>query len=243
MLDDAVHWLSEVPESCLHAIVTDAPNGLIEYSEGSSGKNPAGRGGVWRIPPSFGGAKRSPLPRVTILKPRAIEHLQSFLSSFARTKRCEHLPRGRHMFVASNPLLFTTAFYALQKAGCEKRGEIPEGSHRELERRAFSQVLGLEGTSRPAAVGWDEPVGNLEDPPQWRRDELTTTPDRIRSRPVASFVAASTGTRSRMHSVGAEARNGPSSGSRRSGGQGRSKKRSKSELMPRPNEVGTDTRH
>ena len=129
VLDDAVHWLSEVPESCLHAIVTDAPNGLIEYSRGSSGKNPAGRGGVWRIPPSFGGAKRSPLPRVTILKPRAIEHLQSFFSSFAHQALREFAPGPAPVRsvepVAFHNCLLCTSEGRMRKARRDSRREPP----------------------------------------------------------------------------------------------------------------------
>src|SRR5437879_2264514 len=49
ILDDAIHWLSVLPGSSLHAIVTDPPYGLLEYENKDHEKLRAGRGGVWRI--------------------------------------------------------------------------------------------------------------------------------------------------------------------------------------------------
>ena len=123
VLSDAIHWLSELPEACIHAIVTDPPYGLIEYSKANMEKKRIGRGGVWRIPPSFDGAKRSPLPRFTVLKPRDVEQLSRFFSSFA-DQALRVLVPGGHLLVASNPLLSTTTFFSLQRVGFEKRGEI-----------------------------------------------------------------------------------------------------------------------
>lgn len=60
--DDAVHWLSELSSNSIQAMVTDPPYGLIEYEEANLAKRRSGRGGVWRIPPAFDGAERSPLP-------------------------------------------------------------------------------------------------------------------------------------------------------------------------------------
>jgi hypothetical protein len=66
VLDDAMHWMESIPRSSLHAIVTDPPYGVLEYQDKDHEKLRAGRGGIWRIPPSFDGAKRKPLPRFTI---------------------------------------------------------------------------------------------------------------------------------------------------------------------------------
>src|SRR5580692_3450960 len=63
VLADTVDWLADLPPNSIHAIVTDPPYGIIEYDEKNHKKLRAGRGGVWRIPPSFDGANRSPLPR------------------------------------------------------------------------------------------------------------------------------------------------------------------------------------
>ena len=76
--DDAVHWMAELPPGSLQAIVTDPPYGLLEYEEQHLIKRRNGSGGIWRIPPSFDGAKRSPLPRFTVLSADEISTLHGF---------------------------------------------------------------------------------------------------------------------------------------------------------------------
>ena len=122
-LSDAISWLRAVPECSLHAILTDPPYGLIEYDESNLAKKKSGRGGVWRIPPSFDGANRHPLPRFTVLRDHEMDRLHRFFSDFARSA-VRALAPGGHVFLASNPLLSTTTFHALQQGGLEKRGEI-----------------------------------------------------------------------------------------------------------------------
>jgi len=43
------------------------PFGLVEFTPSQLEKMEAGSGGVWRIPPSFDGHQRNPLPRFTVL--------------------------------------------------------------------------------------------------------------------------------------------------------------------------------
>jgi DNA modification methylase len=123
ILDDAIHWLSELPASSLHAIVTDPPYGVLEYEEKDHRKLRAGRGGIWRIPPSFDGAKRKPLPRFTVLSRDDLDTLYAFFSGLADGALRVLVPGG-HLFIASNPLLSSLTFHAFQSAGFEKRGEI-----------------------------------------------------------------------------------------------------------------------
>src|SRR5262245_32413612 len=66
-LGDSLAWLGSRAANSIHAIVTDPPYGLKEYSEVEKGKLRGGRGGVWRIPPTLDGCRRSPLPRFTVL--------------------------------------------------------------------------------------------------------------------------------------------------------------------------------
>jgi site-specific DNA-methyltransferase (adenine-specific) len=103
--------------------VTDPPYGVIEYEEKDHRKLRSGRGGVWRIPPSFDGATRNPLPRFTVLSPDEFTKLYSFFSAVAYGMLRALVPGG-HVFIASNPLLSTMTFHALQEAGFEKRGEV-----------------------------------------------------------------------------------------------------------------------
>ena len=62
---DCFDWLDSREDCSIHAVVTDPPYGLHEYSRVQQTKLRSGRGGVWRLPPSFDGHKRSPLPRFT----------------------------------------------------------------------------------------------------------------------------------------------------------------------------------
>lgn len=123
ILSDCLDWLARQPRNSIHAIVTDPPYGLVEYTEVEQMKLRAGRGGVWRIPPSFDGAKRSPLPRFTVLKPTDLEALDRFFFAWA-SALTEVLVPGANVVVASNPLLSHRVSTALARAGLERRGEL-----------------------------------------------------------------------------------------------------------------------
>src|SRR5881394_4028080 len=75
---DAFEWLSRIPENSLHAIVTDPPYGVKEYNLDQIEKRENGNGGIWRIPPSFDGHVRAPLPRFTALNPKERNQLEEF---------------------------------------------------------------------------------------------------------------------------------------------------------------------
>lgn len=120
---DCIEWLSRQPRRSIHAVVTDPPYGLVEYSEAEQQKLRAGRGGVWRIPPKFDGAERSPLPRFTVLKATDLDALDRFFHDWARVL-LEVLVPGANVVVASNPLLSHRVSNALARAGLERRGEL-----------------------------------------------------------------------------------------------------------------------
>ncbi|MBI4663613.1 MAG: site-specific DNA-methyltransferase [Verrucomicrobia bacterium] len=120
---DALDLLARMPANSITAIVTDPPYGLIEYDDTNHGKMREGRGGVWRIPPKFDGAQRSPLPRFTVLTEKDRDRLYEFFRLFGK-RAIELLVPGGHLIIASNPLLSTMTFRALMEAGFEKRGEV-----------------------------------------------------------------------------------------------------------------------
>jgi len=95
----------------------------VEYSENEQRKLRAGKGGVWRIPPSFDGSKRSPLPRFTVLKQTDLDALEQFFSAWA-ARLLPVLVPGANVIVASNPLLSYIVSNALSRSGLERRGEI-----------------------------------------------------------------------------------------------------------------------
>lgn len=120
---DALLWMAQREENSIHAIVTDPPYGLVEYDERDLSKLRSGSGGVWRIPPSFDGAQRSPLPRFTVLNAKERERLTTFFKAFAFQARRILVPGG-HLVIAANPLLSTTVFAACETSGFEMRGSL-----------------------------------------------------------------------------------------------------------------------
>jgi len=123
LMADSFEWMNSRKVESIHAIVTDPPYGLKEYTEGEKSKLRAGRGGVWRIPPSFDGCKRSPLPRFTVLSEQEVSALRQFFKEFAR-RAFRILVPGAHLFIATNPLLSHLVYLPLMEAGFEKRGEV-----------------------------------------------------------------------------------------------------------------------
>lgn len=120
---DAFEWLRSRTQNSIHAVVTDPPYGLLEYSDEQKQKLRAGKGGVWRIPPSFDGCARRPLPRFTILKEQHKAELEAFFSKLAALLMPVLVP-GAHIFIATNPLVSHLVYSPFIRAGFEKRGEI-----------------------------------------------------------------------------------------------------------------------
>lgn len=119
-LDCFATWQAE----SIHAVVTDPPYGLVEYTAKEQAKLHNGnKGGVWRIPPSIGGSKRAPLPRFTVLGTDDRKKLVEFFAEWA-ARMLRVLVPGAHVFIASNPLLSFYVAHALVEAGYERRGEV-----------------------------------------------------------------------------------------------------------------------
>ena len=120
---DCFQWLATQPSQSIHAVVTDPPYGLVEYSPLEQRKLREGRGGVWRLPPAFDGCRRSPLPRFTTLTPADLKVMEEFFEAWGRELLRVLVP-GAHVMVASNPLLAFRVSASLVRAGFEPRGEI-----------------------------------------------------------------------------------------------------------------------
>lgn len=120
---DCFDWIENQKPNSIHAVVTDPPYGLHEYAREQQDKLRKGTGGVWRIPPSYDGHKRSPLPRFTTLTSEQLEQLHGFFFVWGRLLMPILVP-GAHIIVASNPLVSYVVSAALADAGLERRGEI-----------------------------------------------------------------------------------------------------------------------
>jgi site-specific DNA-methyltransferase (adenine-specific) len=120
---DCFDWLQQQRENSIHAVITDPPYGLVEYTPQQQEKLRTGKGGIWRIPPAFDGSKRSPLPRFTVLSPQDMDELARFFFNWGRALLPVLVP-GANVVVASNPLLSYVVAGALARAGLERRGEI-----------------------------------------------------------------------------------------------------------------------
>ena len=143
MHGDCFDWLDTRDDNSIHAVVTDPPYGLQEYTPNEQSKLRKGRGGVWRIPPSFDGHQRSPLPRFTTLTEAQRKYLHEFFFIWARLLIPKLVP-GANVVVASSPLLSHIVSAALSDAGLQRRGEIirlvmtmrggdrPKGAHEEF---------------------------------------------------------------------------------------------------------------
>jgi site-specific DNA-methyltransferase (adenine-specific) len=120
---DCFEWMRKMQEGSVHAVVTDPPYGVKEYEPEQLSKRENGHGGVWRIPPSFDGHMRSPLPRFTALNEEERKLLQVFFYDWASLV-LRILKPGGHIFLASNTLLSQMVFTSIVEAGFEFRGQI-----------------------------------------------------------------------------------------------------------------------
>ncbi len=120
---DCFEWLKRIPENGIHAVVTDPPYGVKEYEIDQLKKRENGNGGIWRIPPSFDGHQRAPLPRFTALSEKERNYLGSFFVEWSRLITRVLRPGG-HVIIASNSFLSQMVFAALVEGGLEFRGEL-----------------------------------------------------------------------------------------------------------------------
>jgi site-specific DNA-methyltransferase (adenine-specific) len=117
---------------------------LVEYTEIEQQKLRSGRAGIWRIPPSFDGHRRAPLPRFTVLDADDRTELHAFFKKLGALLNRVLVPGG-NVIVASNPLLSHIVGSAMSEGGLELRGNIvrlvmtmrggdrPKNAHKEFQ--------------------------------------------------------------------------------------------------------------
>jgi site-specific DNA-methyltransferase (adenine-specific) len=120
---DCFEWMGRIPANSVHGIVTDPPYGVKEYEFDQLEKRANGNGGIWRIPPSFDGSIRQPLPRFTALNQREREQLFRFFKEWAAVS-IHALRPGGHVFLACNSFLCQMVYGALVSGGLEFRGQV-----------------------------------------------------------------------------------------------------------------------
>lgn len=120
---DCFDWLQKCEPNSIHAVCTDPPYGVIEFTKKEVTKLRNGRGGVWRLPPVIGGSKRDPLPRFTILTDSQKTDLRRFFSEWGRLLMPALVP-GAHVCVAGHPMMQPLVQMAMADAGFEIRSAI-----------------------------------------------------------------------------------------------------------------------
>lgn len=140
---DCFEWLAGREPESIHAVCTDPPYGLVEFSEKELTKLRAGQGGVWRLPPAIGGHKRDPLPRFTVLSETQKQAIQAFMRDFGLAVHRVLVP-GAHVCIAGHPMLQYLVQAGMAAAGFEVRpallrlyisfrgGDRPKGAEREF---------------------------------------------------------------------------------------------------------------
>jgi site-specific DNA-methyltransferase (adenine-specific) len=120
---DCFDWLSRIPDNSIDAVVTDPPYGVKEYEVKEIEQMLNGGPGIWRIPPSFDGNVRAPLPRFTALEKEERDTLVTFFRDWSKALLPKLKP-GAHVFVASNSFLSQLVFSSIIEGGLEFRTEI-----------------------------------------------------------------------------------------------------------------------
>ena len=115
---DCFQWLRRLDKETLHAIVTDPPYGVWEYDAGQLAKRERGRGGIWRIPPSFDGHQLAPLPHFTALNRQQRDRLSEFFTEWSQLATHALRPGG-HVVIATNAFLAPLLYTALKQGGLE----------------------------------------------------------------------------------------------------------------------------
>ena len=120
---DCFKWLPSQRANSFHAVVTDPPFGVVEYTATELNKRRRGHGGIWRLPNAFDGAKRQPMPRFTVLDGHDRMGVLAFHLRLA-PELFRVLVPGAHVMLSSQCLVSHLVAQAFCMAGFEARGQI-----------------------------------------------------------------------------------------------------------------------
>ncbi|MEF2278024.1 DNA methyltransferase [Deinococcus sp. YIM 134068] len=122
-LANCFEWLAAQPEHSFHAVLTDPPYSVVDFSPTEIEKMRHGVGGIWRIPMEIGGSVRRPQPRFTVLTTEQKRQVYQYFRDWGQVLNPTLVP-GSHVLVATNVLLSSRVQTALEDAGFEYRGQI-----------------------------------------------------------------------------------------------------------------------
>lgn len=152
---DAFSWLGQRRPRSIHAVVTDPPYGIVEYTPQELAKRRNGNGGIWRLPQNYDGCVRRPMPRFTVLRAKDHDGIRAFHSRLAPLLLRLLVPGG-HVIIASQNLLSHMLIGAFCEVGFELRGQIvrvvrtlrggdrPKGAHKEYPQVSVTPRSGWE---------------------------------------------------------------------------------------------------
>ena len=120
---DAFEWMARLPAESLDGMVLDPPYGVEEYEVKQLEQMLSGGPGIWRIPPTFDGCKRAPLPRFTALDEKQRTTLRRYFKDFSMLA-LPALKPGAHVLMAGNSFLSQLVFGAVVEGGLEFRTEV-----------------------------------------------------------------------------------------------------------------------
>lgn len=146
---DAFEWMARLPAESLDGMVLDPPYGVEEYEVKQLEQMLSGGPGIWRIPPTFDGCKRAPLPRFTALDEKQRSALRRYFKDFS-TLALPALKPGAHVLMAGNSFLSQLVFGAVVEGGLEFRTEVIRlvqtlrgGDKPKLGEKEFPEVASL----------------------------------------------------------------------------------------------------
>lgn len=120
---DCLSVVDGFEDNSLHAVCTDPPYGLVEFSPREVARLREGKGGVWRLPPKWDGCERRPLPRFTVLSDEQKKDIENYFSQWASVVLPKLRP-GAHILIAGNSILQMYVQNAMVCSGFENRGTI-----------------------------------------------------------------------------------------------------------------------
>ncbi len=120
---DCFEEIKLLENNSIHAVITDPPYGSIEFRPDQIEKMRSGKGGIWRLPPSFDSSTRKPLPRFSNLTPKEKIGIQDYFEKFAKILLPKVVPGG-HIVISTQVLLSSRVQIGIENGGFEFRGQI-----------------------------------------------------------------------------------------------------------------------